>query len=230
MPLVSTPFVFTPNTTILSAQVNADFSALASAINGGIDNANVGALGFYASQIIPLTPTEATFGGTQTYSFPESISVGVDVMAPGGFFTGPSTGGASSFTQAGATVFGPVRVQRSGGISLATVPPVYTALGVDYGGGVHIVAGQAVIRVANGANLGTAVISLVGDGVFISTPIVTATLVSLPQAPAGWTGGTNLTAIIPGPPYNVLTIRAFTTAGSASSGVSLAANWMAIGV
>lgn len=230
MPLVSTPSVFTPNTTILSAQVNADFSALASAINGGIDNANVGALGFYASQIIPLTPTEATFGGTQTYSFPESISVGVDVMAPGGFFTGPSTGGASSFTQAGATVFGPVRVQRSGGISLATVPPVYSASGNDYGPGVHMVAGQVVIRVPNGQTSGQASISLAGDAAFISTPVVTATLVSIPQSVTGWTGGTNIVTIIPGPPYNVLTVKAFTDAGSASSGVSLAANWMAIGV
>lgn len=40
---ITIPYVFVPNTTIFSAQVNADFSVIASVVNGNLDNSNISA-------------------------------------------------------------------------------------------------------------------------------------------------------------------------------------------
>lgn len=40
---ITIPYVFVPNTTIFSAQVNADFSVIASVVNGNLDNSNLSA-------------------------------------------------------------------------------------------------------------------------------------------------------------------------------------------
>jgi hypothetical protein len=71
MSLVVIPYTFNPNTLAQSAQVNANFTAIAAVLNGSIDNTNIGPAGIYASQIIPTTTAQATFGGgTQKYIFP----------------------------------------------------------------------------------------------------------------------------------------------------------------
>jgi hypothetical protein len=79
MPVFTPPYVFVNNTIADGTQVNADFNAVQSVLNG-LDSANVGAGGFYASQIVPVSPATATFGGTQGYTF-----------APGGTSTTPVT-------------------------------------------------------------------------------------------------------------------------------------------
>jgi hypothetical protein len=68
MSLITIPYTFTPFTTAYSAQVNSNFSTIATAINGNLDNTNIGSAGIYASQIIPTNSTQATFGGSVSYT------------------------------------------------------------------------------------------------------------------------------------------------------------------
>jgi hypothetical protein len=60
---LTVPYTFSPGQIIYSAQVNANFNAIYGAFNTGI----------YPSQIAPTTPAQATFGGTQVYTFPNGI-------------------------------------------------------------------------------------------------------------------------------------------------------------
>lgn len=63
------PNVLTNGTPADANQVMANFNALASGVNN-IDNTNIGSSGIYASQIIPTTAAQATFGGTTVgYTF-----------------------------------------------------------------------------------------------------------------------------------------------------------------
>ncbi|MDB5094564.1 MAG: hypothetical protein JWO85_2665 [Candidatus Eremiobacteraeota bacterium] len=103
MPVVALPYSFSPGTPALSAQVDANLNTLVNAINGGIDFANVGAAGFYASQIIPTTMAQAIFGGAQAYSFPAGIAVGgpLTTATTGGFSGKVIIGAASATSQVG---------------------------------------------------------------------------------------------------------------------------------
>jgi hypothetical protein len=65
--LLTIPNNFVANTLIQSALVDANFTAVATVINGNIDHSNtINSTGFYASDIKPLTAAEATFGLTAT--------------------------------------------------------------------------------------------------------------------------------------------------------------------
>ena len=79
MATVSIPYTFAPGEAY-SAQVNANFTACANAINN-IDNTNIGAAGLFASDLLPTNGTQATFGGAQTYTFPADINVSGNVGA-----------------------------------------------------------------------------------------------------------------------------------------------------
>jgi hypothetical protein len=61
VPVPTKPYTFTAATQAQSAQVNADFDALFTWADGGVDNTNVGAAGFFASQILPQTNAQALF-------------------------------------------------------------------------------------------------------------------------------------------------------------------------
>jgi hypothetical protein len=62
------PNTFITNTTINAAPFNANFTAVATAVNN-IDNTNIGAAGLYASQLLPTSSAQATFGGAIGYTF-----------------------------------------------------------------------------------------------------------------------------------------------------------------
>lgn len=73
--LCAVPYpTFVAGTTAVAIQVNANFAALVSCGNS-IDNTNIGSAGIFASQIVPLTVGEATFGGTEPYAFTAGLSV-----------------------------------------------------------------------------------------------------------------------------------------------------------
>jgi hypothetical protein len=237
MSQVSLPFPnFQPGTTIFSSQVNANDAALAAGINS-VDNTQVGPLGFYASQIIPLTSLEATFGGSQSYTFTQTLIDSVAFQAPG-FYTGPSSGPTSNLLANSSQVLGPIKAIKGGGISLATVQPFYISGGNDYGSSAHRTAGKVTINVLNGATSASASVTLSNDATFVNEPFVQATLatnvsvpssVSVPAVP-GWTGPIQL-ATVPQPstPYNLITILAFPASGSAVSTARLNAYWSAEG-
>lgn len=62
------PNVFTNGTSADANQVNANFSSLQSCGNN-IDHTNIGSLGIYATQIVPLSVGQAVFGGSFGYAF-----------------------------------------------------------------------------------------------------------------------------------------------------------------
>lgn len=89
---VSQPYPIVPHTTASSSQVQADFGTLYSTINGYIDASNLSSsTGIYASQIIPTSTGQATFGGTQTYTFPASVSIGGGLTTNGFVNNAPAT-------------------------------------------------------------------------------------------------------------------------------------------
>lgn len=75
MSTASIPYTFSPGTIIASAQVNADFSTIYGLVNGNIDNTNIGAAGIFASQLVPTTGPQATFGGSQNYTFNNTLNM-----------------------------------------------------------------------------------------------------------------------------------------------------------
>ena len=72
MSTFSVPYTFVNGTVADGTQVNANFSAIVAAGNN-INASNIGALGIYATNIIPTTITQGTFGGTQPYTFNNGI-------------------------------------------------------------------------------------------------------------------------------------------------------------
>jgi hypothetical protein len=119
----SVPYSFSNGTIANANQVNANYSALAGCANS-LDWANVGA-GFWASNLSPTTIAQATFGGSQTYTFPAGLITNGDILGNGNFFAasgnsitlGPNASSASAFTidtSGNATVHGGVTVNGTG--------------------------------------------------------------------------------------------------------------------
>lgn len=79
--IVALPYSLTAHTLASAAQVQSDFSTIYNDYNGNINYSNVGTSGFYASQIIPTTTGQATFGGTRPYYFPSDINTSNTVTA-----------------------------------------------------------------------------------------------------------------------------------------------------
>ena len=65
------PNTFVSGTTLSSSAMNANFSEISSWATQ-VDHSNIGASGIYASQVIPTTAAQATFGGSQQYTFPNA--------------------------------------------------------------------------------------------------------------------------------------------------------------
>jgi hypothetical protein len=103
--LVSLPYSFSPGTLIYSAQVNANFTAVANAVNS-IDNTNIGASGIYASNIIPASTAQATFGGSQSYTFTKALTVNGGYVSPVLTFAGSPI--ASTQKMCVGTVYVPI--------------------------------------------------------------------------------------------------------------------------
>jgi hypothetical protein len=93
-PVVQT---FTTGQTLTQTNLNANPIALSNCF-ANIDYTNIGAAGLYASNITPGSIGEATFGGSQTYTFPSSLVIGGNVTNSGnvdssqGFYSNLSNG------------------------------------------------------------------------------------------------------------------------------------------
>lgn len=68
MPTLTYPYTFVNGTVADATQVDANFNAVGTIING-LDYANIGGAGIYASQIIPTAVGFAQFGGSFGYTF-----------------------------------------------------------------------------------------------------------------------------------------------------------------
>lgn len=66
-------FVFQTGQVLTASNLNANPANFVSCVNN-IDNTNIGTAGLYASQIVPTNSSQATFGGSQAYTFPSGLS------------------------------------------------------------------------------------------------------------------------------------------------------------
>ena len=73
--IISLPHPIVAGQLAKASDVQGDFTTIYNDYNGNITYANIGSAGIYASQIIPTNGTQATFGGSQTYTFPAGIAV-----------------------------------------------------------------------------------------------------------------------------------------------------------
>jgi hypothetical protein len=97
--------VFAPATTANPALVNQNFANLVACAQN-IDNSNIGSAGIYASQIIPTSPSQAIFGGTQSYTFPASLTVTSDLDVGGNVFAYANLIAANATVNGAAAVGG----------------------------------------------------------------------------------------------------------------------------
>lgn len=97
MSLLTIPNTFITGTTINAAPFNANFSAIAVAVNS-IDNTQIGAAGIFASQIIPTTAGQATFGSAQLFTFPAGVAAGGPLTATTATLSGLLTGTTATFS------------------------------------------------------------------------------------------------------------------------------------
>ncbi len=153
MSQIAVPNTLADGQTIDSARLNANFTAIYAAFNSAIDNTNIGPAGLFASQIVPLTAVNATFGGALPYTFANGVQV----------------------TQMGTPSFVPPMVSQSGGVIPVTAHIVIGGASVTVGGG-NVTLGLTGAAVFTGANTYHVNVTLIGG---ITTPIgVTVTYTS----------------------------------------------------
>jgi len=92
MAIPSQSYVFVTGAVPTATQWNSNFVTFVAAFSN-IDYTNIGAAGIYASQIKPTSASAATFGGSQTYTFPAGIALSGSIS------------GITSFTSTGALSF-----------------------------------------------------------------------------------------------------------------------------
>lgn len=155
------PNTFVTGTTIESAPFNSNFAAIQT-WSSNIDNTNLGALGIYASQIIPTSAAQALVGGLFGIAGQNAtgqVNLGYDgasgasiyLGAAGTNFTPASSTQPFKFTNAANTVnnfeildAGGVMGNTSASTTLSYLPPVYTAAGAAVASTAHIVIGSFV--------------------------------------------------------------------------------------
>jgi hypothetical protein len=167
--LCTIPFTFSTGSTIQAAPFNSNFSALQTCGNN-IDNSNIGSAGLYASNLLPTTLGQATFGGSQTYLFPNGVYFG------GSSYGVNSSGNATLNT---GSFNGIVQAAPGGG----QLPPVLSTSGGDPSSGsgtIHIIAGQQ-----NTDSSGHVVVTFTGAAV-INTLLSAVATVSGGSPPDSW--------------------------------------------
>lgn len=85
------PNNFSPNTVAFSALVNQNFQQIVN-WSTTIDSTNLaGGSGIYASQVIPTTGPQATFGGSLLYTFPAAVYSNQSAETPSSFIWNADT-------------------------------------------------------------------------------------------------------------------------------------------
>jgi hypothetical protein len=151
------PYVFTNGTTINAAPFNSNFTALQTCGNN-IDNTNIGSAGIYASQVIPLTAAEATFGGALGYTFTTTLTSSVAAGSADALawqnYTSSTTGifaSSATVTTVAATAMGIAQNGASNLLALDNSGDVGILGASDAAGGFQVPGtGPACIVLGNG--------------------------------------------------------------------------------
>jgi len=129
MSLLTIPNVFVNGATINAAPFNVNFAAITT-WSTNIDNTNIGAAGIFASQVVPTTAGQATFGGTPLYTFPAGVAAGGPLTAT----TVTGSSGTYSGTLIAGSATAPVPTSGSVVSSIAaTVGAFYLGGSTEYG-------------------------------------------------------------------------------------------------
>lgn len=91
MPVFVQPYTWKLNDVATPTLINTNPAGITAALNN-IDNANIGAAGLYASNLIPTSVAQATFGGVQNYVFPRGLIVAGGVSTSAGLQTNTASG------------------------------------------------------------------------------------------------------------------------------------------
>ena len=205
MAIPSQSYFFVTGAVPTATQWNSNFVTLVAAFSN-IDYTNIGAAGIYASQLKPTSASAATFGGSQTYTFPVGVAM-----------AGPLTG-VTSFSITGAFE------ASSNASTLSYVPPLYTATGTAVASTAHMVTGTTSIGTVSSGSFVTVAVTLSGAAVFSSSSsyVVTATLQSMGLGT--FAGNIILAAPTSGSSFQ---ITVYAPTGSGITAVTV--QWMAIG-
>lgn len=138
------PYTFSNGTAAQAAQVNSNFTSLQSCANN-IDFNNIGTSGIYASQIIPGSSAQATFGGSQPYTLPNALTVN-GTLNNGAITTTQADGEwAFVFTSDGGVAHSAIGVNTGSGFYYYALAKLDTAnnfqawlMGIDGGGNLII--------------------------------------------------------------------------------------------
>lgn len=124
------PYTFTSTSFLSYVTTNANNNFLLACVTT-VDNTQIGGAGLYASQIIPTSVGQATFGGSQTYTFPAAISVGNGASFGATITTAgiSDSGGISSTTGNFSSTLGVTGASTLHGVS-ATTGSFSSTLGV----------------------------------------------------------------------------------------------------
>jgi hypothetical protein len=169
MPATPLPYTFVNGVSTLdAATTNANNAALYAAVTN-VDHSQIGVAGIFASQIVPTNGFQATFGGTDPYTFPTLI------IAPAASFIGGC--GAAHF-MSGST----------GGYC----PPMYNLNGSLGNPLEHIVRGTLNIPIPSGVMNASAQVGLAGSAVFTNATsyFIVAQQAATSNLPLGWNPNT----------------------------------------
>lgn len=226
MSIFSVPNVFANGTTgastvVDATSINANFTALVAAGNN-INNQNIGVLGIYPSQLIPLTNGEAAFGGSAaiTYNFPGAAitGAGAPVVAAGDLAASRNTssgalqlGGASAQGTFDFGVNHPNAFTAASpvfGTSIGFYAPICSLSGTSSGPTAKIADGQITCTFTASQSAAAASVSLSGNASQSST----AYLVSLTLSSATTASGFPYTPLVGVKSTSGFTVSAFQSA------------------
>jgi hypothetical protein len=198
--VLTIPNIFVTGTTINAAPFNTNFSAVQTAVNS-IDNTNIGAAGIFASQLLPTTSAQATFGGAIGYQFlapsastvPLTIS-GVTSQSANIFDVTLTSGGTQAMwvndvgavnvgANSLATLVGDLGISRSASTAKLFMGGATHSFSIDYGvtatGQLSLIdaSGIAVLTVGqSGFGAATGIIQLSAATAFNQIEISSATI------------------------------------------------------
>jgi hypothetical protein len=217
MPILSLPTVWSTDQILTAAALNGEFTAVANIVNA-LDYANVGAAGFYASNIIPTSGGQAQFGGKQAYTFPAGVIIDGSLSAStASFSTASFTGAVTMNSTLGVSSY----VEANGfQVSGAYVPPLYLgATGTPAGATAHMAIGAGI----TGGN-GSFEVTLSGSDPFTSASSYYV-FYSIQSTGTGLTAPLTVTVVyVSGTQFSIVVSNA---SGTADVGASV--SWLAIG-
>jgi len=147
MAVVVQPQVWANGQTLTAIALNANPAAFVAGF-ANIDHVNIGSAGLYASQLIPTTGAQATFGGSVAYTFGNGLTVN------GAFSIAGALSGVTTLTTTGLIT----------GVGVAVGGALTTATTGTFSGAVSMAGLTATTGTFSGAVSGLTSLSIAGRG------------------------------------------------------------------